>query len=376
MALQSALRTPIPRPLATPSPLLAPASSLTLPGEIGDSDDDDDDNGDGRKQDSLAQGTRMVHRLPSPARLPASPASSDAPSLPTSPLKRKRIQSDPATFNFSSSGLAATLTATSQIPALSLDVKDLRPWEDLSGADAIAATATATATATLVSDEGGCPDSPRSRVAERLRGLEIQQRQQLLQVAIDEGEDGGGDKKRVRLDAQAGRGETEDIVPMDASQPTPSEAQMQHQPMSPTSSNTDAPSTGQSKKRRLPSPPPPSASTIANSSHTHVRHHHQQPLTNNFPVSQSPHFSSNTSNSDSASDDTDDGEGINGIGFKPTPAVAYARAERRKRQLSDWKAREAREERQRRVERRRGTNSGSGGFGERRRAVRFEEGVG
>lgn len=52
----------------------------------------------------------------------------------------------------------------------------------------------------------------------------------------------------------------------------------------------------------------------------------------------------------------DDGEGINGIGFRPTPAIAYARKQRRKQQVNEWKAREAREARQKRFERRRGAH--------------------
>ncbi|KAL6721058.1 hypothetical protein ACLMJK_000158 [Lecanora helva] len=52
-------------------------------------------------------------------------------------------------------------------------------------------------------------------------------------------------------------------------------------------------------------------------------------------------------------DPTDDGYGINGIGFLPTPAIANARVERRKKQVAEWKAREAREARQKRSDRRR-----------------------
>ena len=52
-------------------------------------------------------------------------------------------------------------------------------------------------------------------------------------------------------------------------------------------------------------------------------------------------------------DPTDDGYGINGVGFLPTPAIANARAERRKRQVAEWKNREAREARQKRSDRRR-----------------------
>lgn len=52
------------------------------------------------------------------------------------------------------------------------------------------------------------------------------------------------------------------------------------------------------------------------------------------------------------SDPTDDGYGINGVGFKPTAAMAWARSQKRQRQVSEWKTREAREAREKRRERR------------------------
>jgi hypothetical protein len=51
-------------------------------------------------------------------------------------------------------------------------------------------------------------------------------------------------------------------------------------------------------------------------------------------------------------DPTDDGYGINGIGFRPTPAMAYQRSQRRKQQLAEYRTREAKEARQKRSERR------------------------
>lgn len=54
-------------------------------------------------------------------------------------------------------------------------------------------------------------------------------------------------------------------------------------------------------------------------------------------------------------DADDDGTGINGIGFKPTPAIAYARTVKRKQQLAEYKKREEREARARRSQRRRGS---------------------
>ena len=62
-------------------------------------------------------------------------------------------------------------------------------------------------------------------------------------------------------------------------------------------------------------------------------------------------------------DPSDDGYGINGIGFLPTPAIANARAERRKKQVAEWKNREAREARQKRGDRRRRRDLESGPSG-------------
>ncbi|KAI1108159.1 hypothetical protein F5Y14DRAFT_108248 [Nemania sp. NC0429] len=53
-------------------------------------------------------------------------------------------------------------------------------------------------------------------------------------------------------------------------------------------------------------------------------------------------------------DKDDDGTGINGIGFKPTAAVAYQRAQKRRQQLAEYRKREESEARTRRSQRRRG----------------------
>ncbi|KAJ5667038.1 hypothetical protein N7507_002902 [Penicillium longicatenatum] len=51
-------------------------------------------------------------------------------------------------------------------------------------------------------------------------------------------------------------------------------------------------------------------------------------------------------------DPTDDGYGINGVGFKPTAAIAWARSQKRQKQVAEWKTREAREAREKRRQRR------------------------
>jgi hypothetical protein len=58
----------------------------------------------------------------------------------------------------------------------------------------------------------------------------------------------------------------------------------------------------------------------------------------------------------SPTDPDDDGYGINGIGFKPTAAIAWARSQKRQKQVTDWKSREAKEARERRRERRDGND--------------------
>lgn len=76
-------------------------------------------------------------------------------------------------------------------------------------------------------------------------------------------------------------------------------------------------------------------------------------------------------------DPTDDGYGINGIGFRPTAGQAYQRSQRRQQQLAEYRSRETREARQRRGERRRTalTESAEPSIGEEKKArVHFEEG--
>ena len=75
-------------------------------------------------------------------------------------------------------------------------------------------------------------------------------------------------------------------------------------------------------------------------------------------------------------DPADDGRGVNGIGFRPTPAIAQARAQKRRQQVAEWKSREAREARQRRLERRKGLERALSSelVGKAPRRVRFVEG--
>lgn len=73
-------------------------------------------------------------------------------------------------------------------------------------------------------------------------------------------------------------------------------------------------------------------------------------------------------------DEDDDGTGINGIGFKPTPALAHARTVKRRQQMAEYRKREESDERTKRSQRRRGAPAMAAGVeGGSPRKVRFTE---
>lgn len=75
-------------------------------------------------------------------------------------------------------------------------------------------------------------------------------------------------------------------------------------------------------------------------------------------------------------DEDDDGIGINGVGFKPTPALAHARVMKRRQQLAEYRKREESEARTKRSQRRRGArpSTPSPEQSQARRKVRFTDG--
>lgn len=99
-----------------------------------------------------------------------------------------------------------------------------------------------------------------------------------------------------------------------------------------------------SPKRRAGTPPPSSFLKAKSKSHS------EPTITD--PVRASLTWHDNEITIYDPDDSDDDGTGINGIGFKPTPAIAYARNVKRKQQLAEYKKREEREARARRSQRR------------------------
>ena len=143
-------------------------------------------------------------------------------------------------------------------------------------------------------------------------------------------------------------------------------------PTPPHPSDLPHPSPPNRTFKRSGTPPFPTPTTTAATS--------TPPATDPLPSSLTWHDSEITIYDPDDSDD--DGTGINGIGFKPTPAIAYARTVRRRQQLAEYRKREEREARAKRSLRRRGASPApglleTGAVGKKtKRRVRFLEAQG
>ena len=268
-------------------------------------------------------------------------------------------------------------------------------------------------------------DSPRTKVAERLQTLEIHQQHQPQQAARPSQHENGRPSKRLKREPStdsepshlvngseiASTPEAKSMAQAAFSnnyatlvpeiQETPDwRSQGSHGPFEPPKATHNAmenvlelavPSvqaTKTSPRKRLASPPPPlpspkpsSASKkpqrtdSATSSLSSNQDDTSTYLLSDDPTSLTWQDDEITGHELDANDPGDDGLGINGIGFRPTPAEAEARSQRRKKQIANWKAQEAKEARQRRMDRRRGGEEGprSSPAIEGRRTVRFQD---
>lgn len=269
------------------------------------------------------------------------------------------------------------MTLPSRLPILNLDVPDI-------------------ATDAYHLSEGKC-DSPRSRVAEKLEALDIDQA-----AAVEE----DAPRKRIKTDQHqpASKLPRFDVTPKKLPRPRFDLPHHQHRPSEAVLEIAETPGCRPEVDAR-PSTPSPLARQVE----TPMSKHNISPIVRitpkrmrsppppvaspSSPDKAANRLSTSPDNSQDSADlaDTtwqdseitghhihtalgDDGEGINGIGFRPTPAIAQARSQKRKHQLSEWRAREAKEARQRRYEKRRGCAVDAGNGDEsQRRVVRFEE---
>lgn len=173
--------------------------------------------------------------------------------------------------------------------------------------------------------------SPSSKVTGQLRTLDLEGTF-VRQIAFT---DAGHTKKRW---AQSG----EQQSPHEAERPS-REDQCPSPPLEPANNV-------------VPSNPPfePGASSFPSAILDRPRAHSRSPPFDGDPEDNPMTWHESEITGHNPTDPNDDGYGINGIGFKPTPAIAWARSQKRKQQLLDYRNREAREARQRRSERRSG----------------------
>ena len=164
--------------------------------------------------------------------------------------------------------------------------------------------------------------SPRTKVARRFEDLDISHDQICLQHDV-------GSPKRVSISQHPELSSlSADKTSIDGS--TKTEAREKPQPETTSTADEDSRRTaGESMATPSRSKSPPLAGEISD------HFWHDAEITGHDPE-----------------DPDDDLYGINGIGFRPTPAIAWSRSQRRKQQLTEYKNREAREARQQRSERR------------------------
>ena len=206
-------------------------------------------------------------------------------------------------------------------------------------------------------DDDSAPSSPRSSVSQQLHALKLDKPDLAFSTpiaAFGKDQSSADSSGSWNTSSPPTDQELEFLVRLES--PTPSSPRMSRlgsiqTPTSRAEPPTTPPrsiqsATGQKSiaSPRLRSPPPPST-----------------PPSNQGYTSSSPSplpqkvltWSPSEITGHNPTDPTDDGYGINGVGFRPTPAIAQARSQRRKQQVAEWKSREAREARQKRIDRRR-----------------------
>lgn len=139
---------------------------------------------------------------------------------------------------------------------------------------------------------------------------------------------GGGETRQIQGPKQFPKGPATVSDAVNAAPNTPTKSPSKGKPTPSPSKQPESDSPSKSRKQRLS---PPLTETFSEDPFTW----HDDEITGHIP-----------------SDPTDDGYGINGVGFKPTAAMAWARSQKRQKQVADWRSREAREAREKRRERR------------------------
>ena len=186
----------------------------------------------------------------------------------------------------------------------------------------------------------GCKDSLHASMTDQLEDLDIQAQ---TPAPIDEVRSNGQTplENRERDDKTHIEPSTENISPEEDD----GDVKMKGVVSKDLHGDSDVPSPSTPSKRRTKNKKP--------SHPTPKKRRKSPPLTSEREIDPLTWHESEITGYD-PTDPADDGYGINGIGFKPTAAMAWERSQRRQKQVEEWKKREAREARERRKEKRDG----------------------
>ncbi|OAA45397.1 hypothetical protein NOR_03186 [Metarhizium rileyi] len=214
--------------------------------------------------------------------------------------------------------------------------------------------------------------SPRSKVAHRFRGLALGSGGGVVNEEADEethhGDGSDSARKRQRSDEEmtSGRGET---LEQGSESPTPRAAQsVDPEPMVVAGDLTEWPPLPEAAspeldsilpRRKTAGTPPLELQISPKEGKTDAVDDSEPPVLDEDDTIVDPVRAALTWREDEITvydpdDEDDDGTGINGVGFRPTPAIAHARAIRRRHQMAEYRKREEGEARARRSQRRRG----------------------
>ncbi|QPG93636.1 hypothetical protein C2857_001325 [Epichloe festucae Fl1] len=222
------------------------------------------------------------------------------------------------------------------------------------------------------SEDGG---SPRSRVALRFRGLALGSGGGVLD---DEGDDDNGttDATRKRQKSEPliidagqthvphGLDPSSSLSPAPCSRPhvgTETHAAAADNPLSspPSPDESEKPNVKSLRHKRAGTPPlrlkiPPTGAGEAEAREGQGTESLEENDSVVDPIRAALTWQEDEITVYDPEDEDDDGTGVNGIGFRPTPELAHSRAMRRRQQMADYRKREEGEARTKRTQRRSG----------------------
>ena len=200
----------------------------------------------------------------------------------------------------------------------------------------------------LLEEEPRSRGSPRTTVAGHLQGLDLDLQNEIPQLDFSESNDVRAGSSKISFGSTAFNPHIflpNQTYNAPATPPSSSHGPVLDLPTAPKASGTHSPlEIPETPRLRPVSSPSPLLSAAK------LKPSRSPPPTSSV---QALWWSDTEITGHDPKDPNDDGYGINGVGFLPTAAIANARAERRKKQVAEWKNREAREARQKRSDRRR-----------------------